>query len=409
MKRMMWLGCLSYFLIGCAHVASGAVLRVMLEHYELGYDQGGVLIFLQFTGFLIGVLTGPWWSAKLSRRGALTLSLVCLTVAEGAYSLLPPWPLMLTAAPVAGFGFGMIEAVIGALVIDASSEAQKATLFSRLEVLFGAGALAMPLLAGMFIELESWRLSFAAVAGFALAMTGLWLVMPMGRLEPIMRHREGQSGGEAPAGAGCPAASPPGGLQKQGTVLLVLFLAIFALYVGIEMSLVNFLPSMLVESLSTDDATASMSVTFFWVAMTVGRLYAGALAKRLTYGGYLLSHVLAAVVLLGLLLAADRLWSLLALISLLGIFMSGMFAIALIYANQVLPGRTERLTSLLIAAGGLGGALLPLFTGWSLKVSSVFGTLGVLTGLMALLLVLLAAIRWLEGQKQKRRTEGAVL
>ena len=46
--------------------------------------------------------------------------------------------------------------------------------------------------------------------------------------------------------------------------------------------------------------------------------------------------------------------------------MSGMFAVALIYANQLLPGRTEQTTSALIASGGLGGAILPLGVGWGM-------------------------------------------
>jgi FHS family glucose/mannose:H+ symporter-like MFS transporter len=46
--------------------------------------------------------------------------------------------------------------------------------------------------------------------------------------------------------------------------------------------------------------------------------------------------------------------------------MSGMFSIALVFANRAVPGITERTTSLLMAAGGIGGALMPKLTGWCL-------------------------------------------
>lgn len=54
--------------------------------------------------------------------------------------------------------------------------------------------------------------------------------------------------------------------------------------------------------------------------------------------------------------------------------MSGIFAIGLVYADQVLPGMTAQTTSLLVAAGGIGGALFPLITGWSMDVFPLFIT-----------------------------------
>ncbi|MET3207639.1 UNVERIFIED_CONTAM: fucose permease [Paenibacillus sp. PvR008] len=48
------------------------------------------------------------------------------------------------------------------------------------------------------------------------------------------------------------------------------------------------------------------------------------------------------------------------LIALLGLGMSGIFSIALVFASKMMPGTEESTTSLLIGAGGVGGALLPL-------------------------------------------------
>lgn len=44
MKRLLWVSCLSYFLIGFAQIAVGSVLQLqlLLKHYGMGYDQGGV-------------------------------------------------------------------------------------------------------------------------------------------------------------------------------------------------------------------------------------------------------------------------------------------------------------------------------------------------------------------------------
>lgn len=51
MKKLIWIGCLSYFVIGLAHVVLGSILPVLLQHYDQNYSAGGELIFSQFAGF----------------------------------------------------------------------------------------------------------------------------------------------------------------------------------------------------------------------------------------------------------------------------------------------------------------------------------------------------------------------
>ncbi|MDQ0723017.1 fucose permease [Paenibacillus sp. W4I10] len=158
MKKLLWIGCLSYFLIGLAHVVLGSILPVALEHYGKDYSQGGTLIFAQFAGFLGGVLLSPWLNRRFGKRGGLLIATALLCIAELSYMLLPPWGWMFVIAPAAGFGFGMVEAVIGTIIIAAIKD-NTAVAMSRLEVLFGIGAMVMPLIASGLIAAGYWRLS----------------------------------------------------------------------------------------------------------------------------------------------------------------------------------------------------------------------------------------------------------
>ncbi|MFP3822520.1 MFS transporter, partial [Bacillus sp. SIMBA_008] len=63
---------------------------------------------------------------------------------------------------------------------------------------------------------------------------------------------------------------------------------------------------------------------------------------------------------------SKNVWFGFALCFFLGLFMAGMFAIALIITNHFYPGKTETTTSILLASNGLGGSLLPIAVGWSL-------------------------------------------
>lgn len=52
------------------------------------------------------------------------------------------------------------------------------------------------------------------------------------------------------------------------------------LYVGTEMSLVNFMPAIFIAKLGMTESAAALTVTFFWLAMSTGRLFAGVIAEK---------------------------------------------------------------------------------------------------------------------------------
>ncbi|MCR8635024.1 MFS transporter [Paenibacillus radicis (ex Xue et al. 2023)] len=374
MKVFLWMGCLSYFLIGLAHVVIGSLLPDMLAFYGKDYTAGGQLISLQFVGFLIGVLSGPWWSTKLGKRGALLLSLCFLSAAELVFAMLPAWGVVLVVAPFAGFGFGMIETVIGALIMQAAEEDRKAAMMARVEVFFGVGALVMPLLASMFIAEGWWRGAFLTLGLFTVCMLLLWWFLPLGGLRERMQR-------------GYEPTAVIEKVRKGSMGVFVLFILIFLLYVGGEMSLANFLPSIFVENLGASSEIGALSVTCFWGAMAIGRLFAAAFSRKIGYSRYLLFGSAGFCVLVAGLALTTGIVSAFGIIILLGLAMSGMFAIALVYANSFFPGAEERTTSVLIAAGGIGGATLPLLTGWCMDKLSVSWSLWVLVGFALLMLL----------------------
>ncbi|WP_199615862.1 MFS transporter [Paenibacillus alkalitolerans] len=360
MRRLLWVGCLSYLLIGLAHVVMGSVLEELLRHFGRDYSDGGQLIFAQFFGFLIGVLTTPWWAGRIGRRGTILLALGALTLGEIVYSFLPAWEWMLAAAPVAGFGFGMVEAAIGSLIIGFFHE-NKAVAMSRLEVFFGIGAFVMPAAGSLLIAMGIWKISFPILAGVSFAVLLLWWFTSFGAMNNVLTKQNEEAG--AVTEHGTQAAISPYRYGSRGLPLLLLMVVFFVLYVGIEMSLVNFLPSILIEHSGMSSALGTLGVTFFWGAMVAGRLIAGNLAERMGYGRYLLIHGIGSLLVLALIPFFSGVAVSYLLIFGLGLLMAGIFAIGLIFTNHLLPGTAERTTSLLIAAGGLGGALLPLLTG----------------------------------------------
>ncbi|MEC0234016.1 MFS transporter [Paenibacillus kribbensis] len=402
MKRLLWIGSLSYFLIGLAHVVVGSLLPVLLDHYGRNYTEGGSLIFAQFSGFLAGVLLSPWLARNFGKRRSLVFALLLLCTAEVLYSLLPPWGWLYAVGAAAGFGFGMVEALIGTLVISGIPQGTGAAM-SRLEVFFGIGALAMPAIAGQFIALGWWRLAFPIISMFAAIAVVAWLRGSFGTLDTVLDEQE-HRGNNHPHSSNSPKvkaskASPIGNWR-----LLALFVVFFFIYVGTEMSLANFLPSMFIERLGLTQAEAALSVTCFWLAMAFGRLFTGYIADRYGYGIFVALSSLAATLLLCVFPLIKGTAGAFALIALLGLGMSGIFSIALVFASKMMPGTEESTTSLLIGAGGVGGALLPLWLGNSMDRGGAVASAWLLAGFACILCLLGGILYALHVRKKRLQT-----
>lgn len=381
MRKIVWIGCLSYLLIGLAHVVLGAVLEPLIAHYGLSYSSGSQLIFNQFAGFLAGVLCTPLISGWLGRRGSLIVALICLTLAETVYSFLPSWSWMLAAGPVAGFGFGIVEAAIGALIIEFVVN-KKAVAVSRLEVFFGVGALLMPAIAGYLIHQGLWQWSFPFVAITSLITLLIWVMLPFGQAAGKLLSVE------------VPPDVPDikAKYDRKTIPLLIFMMAFFLLYVGVEMSLVHFLPTIIMDIAGASPSTATASITIFWIAMVVGRIFAGNLAEWAGYPRYLTVSTLGTFLFLVIFSSTTQLWSSFGMILLLGLSLSGIFAIGLIFANERIPGMTARTTSLVVASGGIGGAFVPRLIGWTMDKYSLQTTQWVLIVVSGLLLIIIAIV-----------------
>lgn len=390
MKKLIWIGCLSYFVIGLAHVVLGSILPVLLQHYDRTYSAGGELIFSQFAGFLAGVLVSPLLNRRFGKRGGILIATSLLLCAEVAYAFLPPWGWMYAIAVVAGFGFGMIEAVIGTIIIAAITEGT-AIAMSRLEVLFGVGALLMPLVASPLIAAGSWRLAFLIVAAFSLVSLIFWGRGHFGPLQSVLDERfPRRTPGTEHKVISWKERLPYKGRQW---VLLGLFILFFFLYVGTEMSLVNFMPAIFIAKLGMSEASAALTVTFFWLAMAAGRLYAGVIAEKISYRIYVLISCFSALLLLLIFPFTAHPAAAFAVLILLGLFMSGIFSISLVFSSKLLPGAEEATPSIMIASGGVGGAVLPLLTGWSMDHLVIAQTSGLLA-LFAGVLFVLSLAAW---------------
>jgi FHS family glucose/mannose:H+ symporter-like MFS transporter len=251
----------------------------------------------------------------------------------------------------------------------------------------------MPFLVSWLIGLDAWIAAFPILGVSALLLAVCWMFMSFRSFNDLLSRKAARA---AAAQKRTVERNPVASGQGRSSAKLAVFALcalFYLLYGGTEVSLIQFLPSVFMEQRSASSSTASAVLSVYWIGMTIGRTATGLLADKFGYYRFLLVSTIGAVIALGLLALGGGLGGGVVLAFLVGLFMSGMFAIALIFANSRLPGHTDRTTSLLMAVNGLGGALLPYVSGWTMDLLPVQMTVWLLTGCMALMLGFLVLIR----------------
>ncbi|WP_127531797.1 MFS transporter [Paenibacillus kobensis] len=380
MTRLIILACVAFVVVGLGQLVVGAVMEPMVQAYGIQYGDGGQLVMHQFLGGMLGVMLAPWLIGKIGKKKLLLSALAIMTLAEAVYVSQPSWAVMLTAAPFAGLGFGTTEAVVASFIISAAGRNANVAM-SRVEVSFGVGALLMPLVGAAFINAGYWVTAFGVVSVLSAMTLLLWIIWWPSILDRPVSQGEAESD-----------AQKRNRMSRSRMAMVWLGCGcFFAVYVGFEISFVNYFPSLLVQNNGMADSAASLSLGVYWGAMVLGRLVSGHVADRWGSGTYMMFTCISSAVIFVIMGGVDSANGLFVLTFFAGLVMSGMYSIALVFVNRAVPGLSEKTTSLMMVFGGIGGALMPKLTGWFLDEHGADATRWLFAVIAA---VMLAVIIW---------------
>jgi len=359
------LALLGFIGLGLPEGARGVVWPSMRATFGRPVSQLGVLLASYTAGYLVasvatGRLTRALGTGRLLAAGA-TVS----AAGFAACALSPAWAGVVAGSGLVGTAAGVIDAGLNAYV----AEHLGVRALNGLHACFGVGATLGPLLVtGLLHADASWRvvyvLLFAFEAGLAIAFfstRAVWTTSPA--TEPAAPDRP--------------------------TVLVVLAMLVFFVYVGIEASAGQWSYSLFTEQRGMSTGAAGVWVGAYWACLTAGRLLAGLVAHRVGSRVLLNSSMTGTAVGTALIW-----WSPAPVVGALGLAVTGL-SLAAIFPTliAITPTRlgVERARSAIgyqVAAAALGGAVVPGLAGvlaahWSLEV--VGPLLVVATGVMIVL------------------------
>lgn len=256
------IACFSFIAIGAMTGILNIAWTYMQGTYSVSFDSLGAVL----SAVTMGRLSMAFISGRLINSFGIGRFLVAGSIVAGVgvmgYALAPSFPLLLVAAFVAAMGSGIIDTGMNGFASSYYGHAR----MNWLHAFYGVGLTAGPQVATFFVLGEStgWQMSYVVLAGVFAALLGMLALTFSGwRLPAAEAPTDGQ-----PAGA----ASIRESLMYPAVLLSM---ALFALYGGVEVGTGQLLNTLFIEGRGIPQEVASFWVSFYWGSFTIGRMIVG--------------------------------------------------------------------------------------------------------------------------------------
>jgi fucose permease len=277
-----------FALIGANGGAAGVVLPSLSSYYQVDKSVVGLLFLASSTGYFLSAFSSSLLLEKLGPRRFLMMGAITFLLGTLTIGLKPPFVAILATRLFLGFGIAIIETGLNAYVVALP---RNTSLLNSLHAFYGAGALFGPVVAAAILAMNlgwnsvylTWTLlSLPLLLGFAIVFN---------HQLPVASTRKEE---ETATGNVLTAA-----LRLPVVWWASLFLL---LYVGIEVSLGNWSYSFLVEGRHQKVLLSSLTVSGYWLGLTLGRFTLSNIAERLGIGNVGLIYSCMAGIVIGVLI-----------------------------------------------------------------------------------------------------------
>ncbi len=349
---MVVVAVVAFVVLGMSESGLGTAWPSMRRDVARPIHDLGTLLVAGLAGYATASAAAGWAIGRWGTGRSLVLAAATSLAALGTYATAEAWSSVLAAAMLLGLGSGLLDATTNAFAAHRFT----AGAMNLLHAGFGIGATAGPLVMAWAVSSSAgWHRGYVAIAAAQAAML-LTLVLLRGRWSDA-----------EPRGTGSDRAAGRPGLDR----IVVLSLAMFFVYTGVEVAAGQWSFSLLNEGRGLSTRAAGAWVAAYWAGLTVGRLGLSAVATGLGPRRVLAFSMVGSV--------ASTAWfwwnpagSGLAALPLLGMSLAGVFPTLMSLTPQRLGvARTNAMVGYQMAAASLGAAALPWLIGRGIAATSL--------------------------------------
>lgn len=326
------------------------IQRVVSEiavKYSLDNAAMGIIITMTFIGYFISPILAGETTDRYGRRRVMLFGFICMFTGF-LVSMTINSPVGAGAGLlITGMAFGILELTMSSILTDIKPEAANKVM-NNSRALFAAGTITGPFLAmGIIALTKDWIyvMSFSAALLLVLFIIFLILSYPEAKYPNYIVKGEKEK-------------SLTMKLIKN-KILIVLCISIM-MYVAVEAGL-TFYVSKYINSMTTNQFFASLTLSVFWLFVAIGRIYAGKFKKDLN----VLIAVFAAIACVGLVICffVDGLVLSIIAFGIMGLGCSGMFPTILALGKIRFPKYAGTVFGILLSSGAIGGIVQPYIMG----------------------------------------------
>jgi fucose permease len=348
----LWLASAALLLLGVASGAFGVVLPSIRDDYAVSNTALGLLFLMSMVGYLVSALASGAIAGRFGRQRLLVAGMATFGGGYLLFGLRPVYAGALLTRLIASLGVGSVEAGINTAL---ATQARSRTHLNTAHAFWGIGALLGPPFAALLLAAEwGWprvflifaALSVPLVACFAWPRPAPAADAPLAGAAPPLPERH------------VPAADVRATVRHSALFLLT--------YVGVEASLGAWGYTLLTEGYHQQTRLAGLSISGYWLGLTLGRLILARLAARRGVDDRRLIYLCIVVVAGGLLLVGSGVDALVASggLALTGFALGPLYPTGLSALGQRLPpARMASAVGLVTSLSVLGAAIGPWVAG----------------------------------------------
>lgn len=335
-----------FFIMGFVDVV-GIATNYIKSDFSLTAGMAGTLPMLVFLWFAIFSIPTGIIMGAIGRKKTVLLALGITTVAMAIPFVLYQFWAILVAFVLLGISNTILQVALNPLVAAMFSKEKTASLLSAGQFVKAISSFAGPILAGFSATyFGDWKLTFVVLAIASLLSV---LLLASASVKEI--------GFES-----TPATFAGAFGLLSDRLILFCFLSIFLL-VGFDVGMNVSIPELLMKQGGLSLENAGYGTSIYFAARTIGSFLGAFLLLKTKPMPFLLASLALAVIAFALLLFANQVWVLRALIFLLGLACANIFSIIFSFALQKNPSRSNEISALMIM-GVAGGAVIPFIQGF---------------------------------------------
>jgi FHS family glucose/mannose:H+ symporter-like MFS transporter len=372
---------LGMLIFGIVLTTLGAVLPSVIERFGIDKAAAGTLFLLMSFGIMAGSLVFGPLVDRYGYKWLLLASAALIFVGLEGIAFAASIGALRTAVLLIGFGGGVINGGVNALVADVSAEGQRGAAIALLGVFFGVGAVGVPFALGMLLGDFSYT---GVVAGVGLVVAAAIAFIAVTQF-PAPKQAQG-----------FPLAQATGLLRDP--VLLLYGLMLF-LESGVELTVGGWTATFFRDELAVTGQRALVFLSLYWLGMMLARLVLGSLLRRTPPVRAMLACIAIALVGSFLMIGSGSLAAAAVGVFMLGVGFAATFPVILGFVGDRYAQLSGTAFSIAFVMALSGGMVMPYVTGVLGERYGLRSSFIVVPIALAGIVVLLGVVRQVQGPR----------